>query len=367
MLMVLLLASLLASCGRREETSDTTSQLQTFKDLDALNEALDNQRVYCGVPGNACPGYAAKLAFWYEADATKYYLGVCSGTLYQNRYIITNSHCIPPEIKRAGALCSDQIRVLFPNTNQYISQNARCSRVIQAYQQDQGQPDIAVIELDKNVYREEIRISKNSFVENSKVYAYTMNPSSYDKTVGTITQKKCTLTTDNAFFMSTSQSSNGAVLYGNDCNVISGNSGSGLFNERGEYLGAVFAKVEMTALYELFAKKRINHAMTGPMGIVQNIGCLGSITSNSGIACSPKNNTASEVDSFINRMKMNANLSTENEALINYELSDGFQLKLTKAKSFDSLRTVDSFRQKWNELFVEKTSSLSSNPNIIRR
>ena len=362
---LVLLSLLLASCGKNAKTSESTASLQKFRDLDALNAALDKQRVYCGVEGAKCPGYAAKLTYWFEAEDSNYYLGTCSGTLYQNRYIITNSHCIPDEIKNAGSSCSDQLKVLFPYTNRFVSEEVRCSRIIQVYDQKNGGPDIAVLEIEQNIYRDEVKISKNAFIDNSKVYAYTMNPSTTDKTVGTITQKKCTLSIDNAFFMSTLASSHGAILNGHDCDVIHGNSGSGLFNEAGEYIGAVFAKVEMTALYEIFSKNKIYHTMIGPNGIVQNIGCLNSITSNAGVGCSMKMKTSLELENYLLRMKQKVKLETENESLINYEMQNGFQLKLTKVDSYNANRSLDSFRKTWNEIFTEKANAIDSLNKII--
>ncbi len=356
------------SCGSSTRPKDTTSQLQKFKDLEELTNAYNNQTVYCGVAQNDCPGFAAKLAYWFLAENGKYYLGSCSGTLYQNKYILTNSHCIPSEIKRAGAICSDQIKVLFPYTKRLNAQSVRCARVIQVYQQDKGQPDLAVLEMEKVVSRDDdVVITKNNFIENSKVYAYTMNPNSYDRNIGTITLKRCTLSVDNAFTMSNLTSSSVAILSGNDCNVISGNSGSGLFNEKGEYLGAVYAKIDIEKLRDVFSIEGINHSVRGPIGVAQNIGCLNSLTSNSGITCNIRTKNVSDIEAYIERVKNYASLGTENEALINYEITDGFQLKLTKAKFADSRLSVESFRQKWRGLFSDQASSLSSDERIIKR
>lgn len=366
---LLLLSSFtLIGCGKSDSKPATSSaRIQTFEDLEQLTRALNKQKVYCDDIQNNCPGYSAKLTFWGAKDDGNYYLGVCSGSLYQNKYIITNSHCIPEELKRAGANCSDQIKILFPQTRLYAGESSRCARVIQAFNNDQNQPDIAVLELERSIYRDNLTISKNNFIDNSKVYAYTMNPNPYDSNVGNIVLKKCTLSIDNALFMSNSNQSHAAVLFGNDCNVIGGNSGSGLLNEKGEMIGAIYAKVDLAKLTELFTEKGIMNTITTYMGVVQNIGCLNSVTSNSGITCNMKVVDNNDVEKFIERAKINASLEQENEALINYEISDGFKLKLTKVNQYDSKRSIESFRQKWGQSFVQKNSSLAQDSQIFQK
>lgn len=366
--LLLVLSSLtLTGCGKSgSETTSSSARIQIFEDLEQLTRALNKQKVYCNDSQNNCPGYSAKLTFWGAKDDGNYYLGVCSGSLYQNKYIITNSHCIPEELKRAGANCSDQIKILFPQTSLYSSQSSRCARVIQAFNNDQNQPDIAVLELEQSIYRDNLTISKNNFIDSSKVYAYTMNPSPYDSNVGNIVLKKCTLSIDNALFMANSNQSHAAVLYGNECNVIGGNSGSGLLNEKGELIGAIYAKVDLVKLTELFAEKGIMSSISSYMGIVQNIGCLNSITNNSGISCNMKIVDNNDFESFIARAKQSASLEQENDALINYEISDGFKLKLMKVNQYDSKRSLDSFRQKWGQSFIQKNSSLAQDSQIIQ-
>ena len=127
--LMLALALTITSCGGSKSSngSSSSSALKKFINLDDLKAALDRQVVECGEAGLSCPGFSAKITFWgYDEN---YYLGVCSGTLYNNKYIITNSHCIPKEIAKAGADCSDQLKVLFPTTKYYNSESAKCKNI----------------------------------------------------------------------------------------------------------------------------------------------------------------------------------------------------------------------------------------------
>jgi hypothetical protein len=365
--LLLVFSSLLLSCGKKTtvKQSSTSSSVETFEDLSELTAALNKQRVVCGEYQKYCPGFASKVTFWGKNEEGNYYLGVCSGTLYQNKYIITNSHCIPNELRVNGSSCENQIKILFPETNKYSAESVKCERIKQVFSLENDGPDLAVIELNQSVYRENVKILKDAFFDNSRVYAYTMNPSKYDNTLGTIVKKSCTLSIDNAYLMSTAKNLSKAVLYGNLCDVISGNSGSGLFNEMGEYIGAIFAKVEMEKLASILKDKKINHRFTVPMGIVQNIGCLNSIISDDGVNCTKGENNNNDFDQFIERSKSAYSLLTENDSLIHYEVIDGFKLKLSKINNNNTSFTLNFFKTNWLTAFFDKSSENSFKEDFI--
>ena len=97
--LALLLLSTLVSCGSKSSNKSLADSTQTFQESSELKAAIADQYVLCGVEGLNCPDFSAKLVHWGQESETEYYLGVCSGTLYNGKYIITNSHCIPKNIK----------------------------------------------------------------------------------------------------------------------------------------------------------------------------------------------------------------------------------------------------------------------------
>ncbi len=353
-----LLPLLLVSCGSKNNSSTSnTAVVEEFAEFSELQAKLDKHTVICSEQN--CPGYVAKLAFWVKEE-DKYLLGVCSGTLYKNKYIITNSHCIPDELRYAGANCSKQIRVLFPQTVEQKAENASCSRVVQVFDINNNQPDIAVLELKTNIYREEIKIVKDAFIENSTVHAYTMNPSYENEgAVGKIKLKTCKLTSDNIFTMSNELTSATTMLTGDNCNVIGGNSGSGLFSEKNEYIGTVYAKIEMPEIRSLFANARLNHSMYSYNGSAYNIGCLNSITEGQGYNCDMTPKTMTDLNGYIEREKMASGLSQVDESKIRYQILDGFKLKLTQENRMQTSESLIYFKLIWKELFVSPTSMSS--------
>lgn len=350
----------LTGCGSKSSNNKSASsaEIQTFISLEDLKAALDEQTVVCGEAGKSCPGYVAKLAFWgISENDNSYYLGVCSGSLYQGKYIITNSHCIPKEISQAGKNCSDQIKVLFPGTKYYREESIGCKSIVQAYDTKNEEPDIAVIELERVISRDSVEISKNSFIEGSNVQAFTMNPQEYDKNLGVITKKMCTLSIDNALFMSTSAASSAAIISGANCEIIHGNSGSALL-KGGKMIGAVYARMEDKELTKLFEKNQINYTGKVHMGIAQNITCLNTITTNSGIGCNLSSPTSSDFSDFITRSKEQQKLAAVSDGQIVYELRAGLKLNLKEVAEVEEGKSLLSFKDNWIKIFFTRSRAL---------
>lgn len=358
--LMLLLAVSVAGCGSKSSSPNTSAAdgLMEFPDIEGLKKVWDAQYVVCGEDGLDCPGFATKLAFWGQSSADSYYLGVCSGTLYKNKYIITNSHCIPDDIKRAGANCRNHIKALYPKTKYYNEEAAGCLRIIQAFDQEAANPDIAIIELDRVVIRDSVNVSNEGFLENTAVHAYTMNPSEFSNSLGTIVKKTCTLTTDNAYTLSNKATSANGVIYGNNCNVIHGNSGSGLLNAKGELVGAVFAMIELDGLRKFYRDNNVNYLGSEPTGVAQNITCLNNLTTNSGVKCSMANPTKYDLSEFVKRAIYSNGLTLMDSKSIEYTMKPGFKLELKYlTKGEKAVNSIDAFEILWNKIFVSGSAA----------
>lgn len=358
-----LIALVLLGCGKSTKSSATSSSnksdsTQVFDEIESLKAAIEEQKVVCGEPYKRCPDAVAKLAFWYRQGST-YYLGVCSGTLVNGRFLITNSHCIPTELRKPNSDCSKQMKVLFPRTLTQPEESVRCSRVVQAYHQTNQEPDIAVIKLERMVDRKNILMAKNAFIENEEVHAYTMTPSTFDQNLGTITQKKCNLSVDNLLIHVNSPSSPEALIHGADCDVISGNSGSGLFNSHDEYIGVINAKIMMKEFKESLDRYMIKNNFFTPMGIVQNISCLNKLEEFAGFNCHYLQPVDAQFEQFVEReIKRNGLLGT-NRSKIETTVVNGLKLSLIKSKDTSPVYSLETFTKTWLKLLFTDNSSAS--------
>ena len=355
LLLIFMLAISLAGCGSKSNNSSASSELQTFEDFEMLKIALDKHTVVCGEAGLTCPSYTAKLVFWTKASNNQdYNLGVCSGSLYKGKYIITNSHCIPKEVARSGTGCGDHIKAVFPTTKYYDADEAKCKSIVQVYNPSEDQPDIAVIELDRTLVRDSVEISKDSFIEGSNVSAFTMNPDA--STVGTILKKTCTLSTDNALFMSASPSSGKALISGPACDIVGGNSGSALL-KNGKMIGVVFARFDVPGLTKVFEENGINFTGKGFLGIAQNITCLNNIATSAGINCASDVPQISNFNDFLERAKAEHNLAAVNESQIEYEMNLSLKLKLKEVRTPQTSKSLTAFKENWTKILFNNSNS----------
>lgn len=349
-LSMMLLLTILTGCGASStDQSSKSDNRKYYSELDELKKELELQVVICTERMSDCPESIAKLAFWGKSDSS-YYMSVCSGNLYKEEFIITNAHCIPDEVKKAGSVCSDQIKVLFPSTQNKSAEAAHCSRIIQVFDEENN-VDLAVFKLNRLVKRSGVEIKKGGFKEGAAVHAYVMNPAgSY---AGGISKKSCNLSVANLMTLGQSANNATALLSGEHCDVIGGNSGSGLFSEDGKMIGLIFARIDRSVLREIAATNLLNTEYFTSMGLAVNIGCLNQIIENSASNCEKVEPESADLNRYIQDEISKLRLEGVSEDCIKYIISRELKLKLSNdlSLSFSITNSLQYFRKKWGSLF----------------
>ena len=324
-LSLVVISTLLFSCGSKEKNTPIDNRIELEND-DELRAALAESSVTC--MESSCPSNVAKLAFWQRSSESEegYSFGVCSGTLVDETTVVTNSHCIPEEISYNGANCNGQVLVQFPEdyNNGREAESVDCLKVEEVHDYLNGGPDIAIIKVKKSrYYRESARIAPNKMNDRGKVFAYTMNPSQgRNRFAGYIYKKSCSISQTNILTGHLSSASSDALITGWSCDVISGNSGSGVFNSRGEFIGVVHSKIDVPALKSAFRSAGIEFNSLSKMGMLVNIGCSDSIRS-----CITKGLSNQNLNDYISSVKRRAGLDSYDDADLKARL--GSQLEIT--------------------------------------
>lgn len=362
----LVLLILLSSCGGSDSPATTpVDNVQVFPTLEELLNALSQSSVTCENSWQNCPTNVAKLTFWQKTD-DGFGLAVCSGTLINDNYIITNSHCIPANLND-GDDCSKQILVQFPESGNIPRESINCQRVIQKFPMANDQPDLAVIEIgSSNFNRYKTSTLKNQFTEGMDVAAFTMNPSETDTMKGVIVRKDCKVSLSNLLTLEENSNSGNVLLYGPNCNVISGNSGSGLFDMSGNMIGVIHQKIESKLLSELLVNEGVNHNELTYMGVAVNISCLKSINFSLGKGCDPQGvgTKLALVDQFIEDLLAKNGLQGENQDHIRLTIENNLSVSLTYDQSVPLSDSVTKMRKKLSDLFTEAKSVFK---RIIRK
>jgi len=167
--------------------------------------------------------------------------GQCSGTLINKKYVLTNSHCLASYSKSSD--CSNIKSYFIDNSGDTVQY--RCSKIHVVHQLPEDKKDsvndYALFELEKvpsNVDSVKISHKRDLPANNDLVNLYVTNVTSHSS--GIIKHHECTNRHNTLLNIST-QDSTGPLMALANCDVISGNSGSGILNTNNELVGIVFA------------------------------------------------------------------------------------------------------------------------------
>ena len=348
------------SCGKKKEqqtSAQNIDRILTVSTHDRMMEKFNASSVVCGEPNKACPNNVVKLTFW-ERDEDGYGISVCSGTYINEDYVLTNSHCIPHNLKYDGADCSKQIKIQFPETQMGPAETISCQDVVQSFNHENDEPDIAVLKVSRSSHsRLKSSIKADQLFNKGKLTAYTMNPNQEKLLAGTITKKECDLSTDNLMTYKADANSKNGLILGERCNVISGNAGSGAFDQDGNLVALVYAKYPRLKLKKFLQYKGIKHDPLTYLGLVVNIGCLESLTEANGYSCKESSQTFTK---YINQKVYDFGLDNVSNDHIEVKVTGSLELKLKEVNGQRSFfQSLTDFMNGW-----QRRSSYSSRSEI---
>ncbi len=349
---------MLLGCGSKEsnDTSvvDNTIPLNGKKEL---REALEQSTVTC--MESSCPSNVAKLVFWQEDEFSDEQInfGVCSGTLIDEDTIVTNSHCIPSEISYDGASCYGQIVVQFPEADGLReAENVDCMTVKKVNDHLSGAPDLAIIKVGASRYnRQRTTVQPNHMLNAKKIYSYTMNPGqySYNQFSGYLYKKSCNVSTHSILTGEIKRYSSDALIYGYDCDVISGNSGSGVFSDSGNLIGVIHSRIDKNEVMSQFRSNGINVGYLKYMGLFVNIGCLDEygVPARSGNCVSSTIDNNVQLRDYLNSVKRKSPLRNLDDEDIKAVIGEGLGVELSRYPTSGILRRFDSLKKMKEKLF----------------
>ncbi len=248
--LLLALQLILISCGGSDnkpvyDSHDFTVDKDAFQ-LDC--EAAD------------CPSFASLLLIGET--------GQCSGSLINKKYVLTNSHCLERNYT-VGSDCSDVTSFFINKSGDTVYYDCKSIKILHHLTGRNTSKDYALIELkEAPVNIDSVKVSSfNSLpVDRTDVQLYTANILS--GTSGIIRKREC-MNRHRTFLNPSTKDTEGPMMALGYCDVISGNSGSGILNTQNELVGIVFAAKSKEA-----NKNESNFQFTGVFGIGIQSSCL---------------------------------------------------------------------------------------------
>jgi hypothetical protein len=208
-----------------------------------MNLAWDQMSVICSDP-STCPATVGMLL----SRMTQPEPGTASCTtfLVNGQTLVTDSHCVPVEIRQAGASCKGKIKALFPDTATLKGESVECESVVTATAivEDKNspeyvrRPDYAVLRLARTVSRGSLALSPLGLPDGIQLTMFAVDPD-IASNISVLTSKQCTIQRSTTVFPSEDPLF-GLVFLAN-CDAIAGNSGSPLVDNEKKVRAVVYA------------------------------------------------------------------------------------------------------------------------------
>ena len=235
-----------------DQKIDTREQLEENRNLDWWS--VWKLSISCS--SEDCPSFVGGL-FIKKDEKSDARPGLCSTSLISPSRVLTNAHCIPVDIAKAGSDCEGRIRMVFPKTKDHPSESFHCKRILSIADYDhnhnnknfaQLQPDWAVLELDGISSRKPVIFRRDGIDFMEPVTIYKVNPyrNDYDPNnkssrYGQIVRTDCLANAYDNPLRSYFIGPVSALFNVNHCNrsVKTGNSGSAVLDRQGKLIGIV--------------------------------------------------------------------------------------------------------------------------------
>ncbi|MBC7384885.1 MAG: trypsin-like peptidase domain-containing protein [Cryobacterium sp.] len=236
-----LLAS--TSCGRWNHHPNKRADKLRAENLKKSRDRAEKTVVSCEVE-DCNPSIAMFVGV--EEKATE----SCTASLVGDGIAMTNSHCIPNDLRAEGKDCRGRIFLFFPDVTGFIAERAECSEVIQTSFKEEGgdaNPDYAFFRLREKPKRPVLQMSGEGF-EKSAIYRVDkVDPFvEQDHLAGVLRVAKCQSAFGTFALPESNDPLSPLMTFRADagCEIRPGNSGAPLTDASGHVRGLIQGKFE---------------------------------------------------------------------------------------------------------------------------
>lgn len=253
------LNSILTACAGNHDQA--AAPLFPFQTQDSIFSELEKANFSCREEG--CKGLESIGMIFTNLSSASDSISVaqCTGFLISPNIVATNAHCINQNLREnPSASCSDQLAIRFLSSPKDKNNIFQCKKIISSSIKAEilGQ-DYAFFEIDKSTARQPVEISKEGLVNQEKITSFVVTP--LTQTSGGVLERLDCVTTMFSLlnFNSISRLSLSGLATG--CRAAGGNSGSPVFNSKGQVIGLLqseFNESYKEVLRQTFRTQNVN-------------------------------------------------------------------------------------------------------------
>jgi hypothetical protein len=275
----------LSACSQHSDTFNPNNyplyQVPT-DGQDTSKQLLDQANVTCADAN--CPSSVALLALGTNSMA-----GSCTSFLISPTLALTNSHCVPNEVRTKTQAPADTMKLLFPiTTANPTMETVTVSEVIfystinpessDSATSDLPQPvigklpDYALLRLSQPITdRPFLTLSHQGVPDGIALTAYSVDPISQTAITGVLRTKTCQSLMNSAIQPSYTNAFTSIISF-TGCEIIHGNSGSPLVDANGQVRAILHAAIDKNGENLIGAKYGLTS--TDYLNLATNISCL---------------------------------------------------------------------------------------------
>jgi hypothetical protein len=273
---VLFLAFTINACGEKKtHSSIETLETEAFTNSQELNQVLNRWKVECAST-SSCPSSVGQILI---TDGKL--LGLCTGTLVESRYVLTNSHCFnikdpnSNEMISPDRLCQSGTRIVFASNSREGHSQLFCHRVVKKSELKGSEPlaDYLVFEVKNSEGRRSDKISRQGLPSKEKLTLRKVNP--LRRGFGNLVTAQCQVIHSTVLAPSSNNVKQDIHVLGG-CDSVQGNSGSSLVDSEGNIRAILFKGFvnSFQASLTSFQLEVRNKALKLKTILVTNLSCM---------------------------------------------------------------------------------------------
>lgn len=274
---ILIFSILFISCGAKNEV-----YFESYYTSDpyALDGTLNNLSL-----GVRTPVGLGTLIKKSNITKKKFSIGLCTWFLIDKDHAMTNSHCIPKEVKKNQKLnkCAHFIKGIFRTEEGDIKRS--CEKVLY-FSKTKGNGgvfslnDYAILKINESVELSDyFKISRDGVKEDELISIETMNHTSWEGgTFSKYIKHRCIVKSSNFFKVLRSKGTSPVTVFkkeGSDdyCKTIGGNSGSPVISSDRKVIGILHGGLSEETEDD-FSRKEVTKEVSVDVGIITNFRCM---------------------------------------------------------------------------------------------
>ena len=204
------------------------------RDLTESVSLLGQTHAVCGARTGCLPS----VGFLAAANAGG--VGLCTAVLIGPDLVLTNSHCVPEDLKQSGASCANRVRIAFPAQDAagIVEEVLDCDEVVSVSAIGDpaflAVPDYALLRLSHASQRRPISLGAANGVGDSELLSvHRATLTSSDRPLASIDSAVCRSVMNSAVLPSYNRP-NSPILLLADCPMAVGNSGAAILDSQGK-------------------------------------------------------------------------------------------------------------------------------------